>query len=348
MALAMDCYVNNVVVCRVKNGQEEVCYVEDNIIDFKCALPHNPMSETVSIDARNGDDIRILIKQTGWKPEVKVQNANNNLTKGNQNMVKENVFSAKCVLCDKSMNFFNGKIILKDGYVCNKCWNANGLNKRINYMTESRNYSTSQIRDMVKTIKSAPTNTSVFQTNTLISDLIQLDDETQTVQIITKPGFNSAKEYLRYDQIVSFELIEDGETVTKGGLGGALVGGAMFGMGGAIVGSVIAPKKTKPICDSLEIRIAVKDYYTKAIFVKYIETPTKSTSTTYKEMYDKARKAIAELQVAVSMVGEKQDKAETVGETSLAGELERLQSLYEKGILSEEEFAQAKKKALGL
>lgn len=263
-------------------------------------------------------------------------------------MPKESVFSAKCVLCDKNMNFFNGKIILKDGYVCNKCWNSKGLSKRINYMTESRNYSSSQIRDMVRTINNSSVNTSAFKTNTLISDLIQLDDETQTVQIITKTGFNSAKEYIKYDQIVSFELIEDGETITKGGLGGAIVGGAVFGMGGAIVGSVIAPKKTKPVCDSLEIRIAVKDYYTKAIFVKYIETPTKSTSAIYKEMYDKARKAIAELQVAISMVEEKKETTESAGDASLADELERLQSLYEKGILSDEEFNQAKKKILGL
>lgn len=258
----------------------------------------------------------------------------------------ESVLSATCVLCSIKMGFLNGKIILKDGFVCNDCWVRKGLKSRINYMTESRNYTAKQIMDLVSTIENAPTNNSVFRTNTLIADLIQCDDTTQTVQIITKNGFNSAKEYIKYNQIVSFELIEDGETITKGGLGAAIVGHAMFGMGGAVVGSIIGKKKTKPICNSLQIRISVKDYYTKNIFVKYIETPTKNTSTIYKQMLNQSRKAISELQVAVSSVESASDEAKGGDLNSLADEIAKLRNLVEQGILTQEEYESAKKKLL--
>lgn len=258
----------------------------------------------------------------------------------------ESVFSSCCAVCGKKMGFFNGKVILKDGYVCNHCWDTKGLGKRIDYMTESRNYTAQQIRDMVQVVNNVPSCATNFNGNTLIADLVQLDDASQTVQIITKAGFNSAKEYIKYNQIVSFELIEDGDTITKGGLGSAVVGGALFGAGGAITGAIIGAKKTKTICNSLQLRISVKDYYRKVIVVDYIELPTKNTSMTYKQMHEQAQRAVGELQVAVASVQKNAEQQKP--NSSIADEIAKLNHLKEQGVLSEEEFAQAKKKLLGI
>lgn len=258
----------------------------------------------------------------------------------------ESVFSSTCVVCGKKMGFFNGKIILKDGYVCNHCWDSKGLSKRIDYMTESRNYSAQQIRDMVHVVNNVPSCATTFNGNTLIADLVQLDDSTQTVQIITKAGFNSAKEYIKYNQIVNFELVEDGDTITKGGLGSAVVGGALFGVGGAIAGAVLGAKKTKAVCNSLQLRISVADYYKKVIVVNYIELPTKSTSMTYKQMHEQAQKAVGELQVAVASI--QRTTPQQGASSSMADEIAKLNQLREQGVLTEEEFITAKKKLLGI
>lgn len=47
----------------------------------------------------------------------------------------------------------------------------------------------------------------------------------------------------KYSDIVDYELLEDGESITKGGLGRAVVGGALFGGVGAVVGGVTGHKK---------------------------------------------------------------------------------------------------------
>lgn len=258
----------------------------------------------------------------------------------------ESVFSSTCVICGKKMSFFNGKVILKDGYVCNHCWDSKGLNKRIDYMTESRNYAAQQIRDMVQVVNNVPACASNFNGNTLVADLVQLDDSTQTVQIITKAGFNSAKEYIKYNQIVSFELLEDGDTITKGGLGSAVIGGALFGAGGAIAGAVLGAKKTKAICNSLQLRISVRDYYKKVIVVNYIELPTKCTSMTYKQMHEQAQKAVGELQVAAAST--QRNPVQQTASGSVADEIAKLNKLKEQGIITEEEFFAAKKKLLGI
>lgn len=258
----------------------------------------------------------------------------------------EAVFSSNCAVCGKKMGFFNGKVILKNGYVCNRCWDTKGLGKRIDYMTESRNYTAQQIRDIVQVVNNVPSCAANFNGNTLIADLVQLDDSTQTVQVITKAGFNSAKEYIKYNQIVSFELIEDGETITKGGLGSAVVGGALFGVGGVVAGAILGTKKTKAICNSLQLRISVRDYYKKVIIVNYIELATKCTSMTYKQIYEQAQKAVGELQVAVAST--KKNVATQATNSSVADEITKLNQLKEQGVLTEEEFIFAKKKLLGI
>ena len=50
---------------------------------------------------------------------------------------------------------------------------------------------------------------------------------------------------------------EDGETITKGSLGGAMVGGALFGGVGAIVGSGMG-SKTKQEISEYRIKIVTK------------------------------------------------------------------------------------------
>lgn len=62
----------------------------------------------------------------------------------------------------------------------------------------------------------------------------------------------------KYEYILDFEIIEDGNTVTKGGLGKALVGGAIFGVAGNLVGST--SKKTNQVCTQLQIKVTTSCY----------------------------------------------------------------------------------------
>ena len=48
-----------------------------------------------------------------------------------------------------------------------------------------------------------------------------------------------------YSDIVSFELLEDGENITKGGICMAVAGGVLFGNAGAIVGGAAGKNKKR-------------------------------------------------------------------------------------------------------
>lgn len=49
----------------------------------------------------------------------------------------------------------------------------------------------------------------------------------------------------QYSEIADYEYAEDGETITKGGIGSAVVGGALFGVAGAMVGGITERKRVK-------------------------------------------------------------------------------------------------------
>ncbi len=71
------------------------------------------------------------------------------------------------------------------------------------------------------------------------------------------PCSKESKAVYNYSDLLDFELIEDGGTVTSGSLGRAIAGGLAFGGLGAVVGGMTG--KQKQTCSKLQIKITVKD-----------------------------------------------------------------------------------------
>jgi hypothetical protein len=145
-----------------------------------------------------------------------------------------------------------------------------------------------------------------------------------------------------YNQIVSFELLEDETTITSGGLGRAAIGGAFFGAPGAVVGSITGAKKTRSLCESLKVKITLR-HCDEA--VQYIEL-RKHKSNTISVAYDKAHQILAMLQLAVEKVADNKTSADQ--QLSCADEILKFKSLMDQGIISAEEFEAKKQQLLNL
>lgn len=178
-------------------------------------------------------------------------------------------------------------------------------------------------------------------------------DETSRQWAIGKgliPSLKNAVPY-SYDDIVDFELIEDGTSVTKGGLGRAAVGGVLFGGIGAMVGGVTGGKKAHQKCTSLMIKITVNNINAPTEYIKLITSPTDKKSIMYKSSFQNAQEIISLLQLICS---ESEDKKliETtnvsVNEVSVADEIRKFKALLDDGIITEEEFNAKKNQLLGL
>ena len=73
----------------------------------------------------------------------------------------------------------------------------------------------------------------------------------------------------RYDEIIDYELSEDGNTVTKGGIGSAMVGGALFGGVGAVVGGIYG-KQSRTEIKSINLHISLSNPYVQSLDIEFI------------------------------------------------------------------------------
>lgn len=152
----------------------------------------------------------------------------------------------------------------------------------------------------------------------------------------------------RFSDIISYELLEDGDTQTKGGLGSAMAGGLAFGPLGALVGASAGRKTTSRICDSMRIRITLRNAAAPVEYVNLLQMRVSRKSAAYKKAYEQAQEILGVLDVLTAEKREKPENAEAESAGSTADEIRKFKALMDDGIITPEEFEAKKKQLLGL
>lgn len=251
----------------------------------------------------------------------------------------------ECLACGKSMGAFTGKVAIADGHVCVDCWAKAGMEISTNALTSSKLYNSATIKELIAIKERNQALIDNFAPTSKVG-MLSFDDNTQTF-VIHKS--RKQQDLYHYNQIVDFELLEDGETVTKGGLGRAAVGGLLFGGIGAIVGGVTGGKKSKGVCKSLQIKITFRNSPKQTEYLSFIATETKTSSIIYKNAYKSAQDALSALQLAVDKLPAPSVETPVMQQAvSGADEILKYKSLLDAGIITEEEFNAKKAQILGL
>lgn len=240
-----------------------------------------------------------------------------------------------CAVCGKELGIFAGKVKISDGVVCSNCLHSAGISTLKNPFT----YNQDSVKHLIVSRQSIVND---FQSSNAIGTYLQVDE--------TNKAFKVGEDVFTYDNLLSFELMEDGESVTKGGLGRAVAGGLLFGGVGAVVGGITGGKKSKGICKSLKLRISVKNAHTDIVYINFITTETKTSSFIYKNSMDLAQKCIAALETIndinqscnTSVMNSDQQNI------SAADEIMKFKNLLDQGIITPEEFTAKKKELMGL
>lgn len=156
----------------------------------------------------------------------------------------------------------------------------------------------------------------------------------------------------RYDEIIDYELSEDGNTVTKGGIGSAMVGGALFGGVGAVVGGIHG-KKSQTQIKSINLHISLSNPYVQSLDIEFVVPGMKVMSGDYlhKKYKTTANNVIALLDGMCREVEAEQQKpapaAAPASAHSVADEIMKYKQLLDCGAITEEEFKAKKKQLLG-
>lgn len=260
-------------------------------------------------------DIYLIIKYTKRK------------LRNGEKVVADNTKS--CSICS------NTKISkrLVDGMVCQDCLNKSRM-LSLNWKTES----ITKVKACIKETEDYEKLKQIFIPEKTIKKMLCID---YTHKMWSVPNINTI---FLFDDIVNYEIIEDGTSVMSGGLGRAIVGGMAFGGAGAIVGGVTGAKITKQNINELGVKIVTRNPRYPSMYINILKhNKVKQGSILYNEAQGILRQIMTELTLMQDTL-----KREPHSVGSDVGELIQYKELLDKGILTQEEFDTKKKQILKL
>ena len=157
-----------------------------------------------------------------------------------------------------------------------------------------------------------------------------------------------------FKNIINYEIYEDGNSVVKGSAGRALIGGAFFGVTGALIGSS-GKRKISNYCQSLKLLVRINDIEQPLLEIPFINTKTQKDGITYKNCLNSLQQICAYFEY---MINNKtiEESAKTLNDSveerrntqtkSKKEKLTELKELFEDGLITEEDFNNKKQDIL--
>ena len=171
-----------------------------------------------------------------------------------------------CVVCNRTLGFLSHRYNISDGVVCTACMVGTGISS----LENGQAFTSGSIKDFINCRISLVRS---FSPAKKIGTYLEVDENNKCFKI--------GNDIFEFGNLISFELLEDGYSVTKGGLGRAVVGGYLFGGVGAIVGGVTGGKKAKKVCNSLKIKITLRNSFKDVVYINFVLSETKTSSFLY-------------------------------------------------------------------
>lgn len=249
---------------------------------------------------------------------------------------------AVCASCENEVGLNRFRIANKE-WLCPSCYKKLGtLTKPITKMTMD------DVRTSMVIKETNQNELEVFNPTKKIGAFIEFDDNQQK-WLVPSGIFRTKKKstVYNYSDIVDFELLEDGQSISSGGLGRALVGGVLFGGAGAIVGGVTGKKSTKGICNSMKIKITINDMNNPVVYVDLISSATKKDSMIYRTFHNSAQECLSVLQLICDRQSGVTNTTNIIAGSN-ADEIKKYKNLLDEGILTQDEFDAKKKELLGI
>ena len=195
-------------------------------------------------------------------------------------------------------------------------------------------------------------NNFIAEQEYLINDYskIMLDETHKKIAIYNEKGLKC----FNFEDLIDFEIVENGSSVIQSKIASTLAGGILLGGVGALAGAN-GRKQINDICNSLILKMYFSDNGAVCITEKINERPLYKNSIEYQSLSStvdnivsvlKYVKQQAEYSVYSNPKTTSTKENNKIEDTSSINQLEKLAELKEKGIITEQEFEESKKKIL--
>lgn len=199
---------------------------------------------------------------------------------------------ATCIICNREIGLDRRKTA--DGWICWWCLMTCGYTP----ITPTRRKTLVEIRTNLAAKEATRYALREFHATKKIGNYIMFDEpHSQWLIPHSVLGKWFCHRVYNFDDIIRYELLEDSDSITKGGLGQAIAGGLLFGDIGATVGGTTGARITRSVTNRLWLKITVGDLKEPAIAINLIDTPTRKDSREYREADSVAHEILSALAV---------------------------------------------------
>ncbi len=265
---------------------------------------------------------------------------------------KEEKERPKCPVCGREMNFLSKRRVVRGLYICNDCENRSAINR---YTKEIRKYPP---RDALNIVINKIRKAEEFTVTKSADDYMLIDDNRHLWTVpyaatrITNTPKIDPELIFSYDEIESYDLVEDGNQLAKGGRGLPSIGGLLFGTEGS---GLSGNSEERNVCESLQIRINLNNMATPKVFVNLIFKETDKDKKAYGQAFLTAQKILSILEFichkedkGISSSELEDKKTEEKPSLSPADEIKKYKELLDMGAITQEEYDAKKAKLLDL
>ncbi|MBQ5692806.1 MAG: hypothetical protein IIV72_05090 [Alistipes sp.] len=167
--------------------------------------------------------------------------------------------------------------------------------------------------------------------------LIYLDNNSKELLVLSSENISKPKR-LKFSDILSVELIQDSNIVSKKSLsdtiGRSIIGGALAGNAGAIIGGTTSKSSNQDICKLLQCIVTIRDIQEPTLNITLCNSKEGIKDVKQSDVYKQALLLMNTFSVIIDSCSQSPKEAST----SICTELNNLVKLKEQNILTEEEF----------
>lgn len=160
-----------------------------------------------------------------------------------------------------------------------------------------------------------------------------------------KKLFKTNGKIIPFTDLISFELLENGNKITEGGIGAgrAILGSVALGNSGAAIGGLSKVKKKDiEFCTSLKILLTLKNQKQGTLIIPFIVFKTDKSKSIYLQAETNAKSTIAGLNYILD------SSLNSADDSNSFDELKKFKELLDLEIITQEEFEMKKKSLLDL
>lgn len=246
----------------------------------------------------------------------------------------------ECSICGEKVGFHRFELY-KGEWICPKCLNKCG---GILKFAELQELSISEIQEIAGYKKREKPSISMNPTKK-IKDYLEIDEDSELIKFFEEVNKVITNEYIMpYSDILSYELIENGNSIVKSGLGSTIAGGVLLGNVGAIVGSNLGKKSINDVCNELVLKITTKNLDVPVIYINFISSKISKDTEKYKIAVKDAQECSSILQIVIEMINGNSNSEND--SKSYIVKIRELAKLKDEGILTESEFENKKNELL--